>query len=235
MTEVGASGEMGGSARAPRRSRGKLLVLLAIALASVAVLAGATQTWVTLSLVEGAAASSTLEASGQQLNASLSPLAIAALAAALALTIAGPWLRRLLGVLILLLGAGVAAIADAAMRDPWDVASARLAEVTGLAGAAQAGVVASGSTSPIIVLVLIAGVVLAALGLLVLVLGGRWKAAGRKYESTPSGAAVGTAADGPRDRISDWDELSGGLDPTSAGEEDGDEPGGDSPESATTR
>ena len=122
----------------------KLLLLAGIALAGGVALYSAPQVWVSLSLAEGAAAFSQLEVTGQQVNQSLSPVAIAALASALALTIAGKAFRRVLGVLVLLLG-------------------------------------------------------------------GRWKAAGRKYEADSGSARPAT--DEP-DRISDWEALNAGDDPT---------------------
>lgn len=213
--------------------RSKPLLLGGIALAGAAALFAATQVWVALALVPGAAAFEVLEATGQQLNASLSPVALAALASALALTIAGRWLRRVLGVLVALLGAGVVAISAAVLADPGASASGRLAEATGLAGSAQADLVTSVDVLPYIWVAMLAGALLVVLGLLVLLLGGRWKTAGRKYRAAgdagpgapvgPGDAAATAAAGGgrageDRDRISDWDELSGGSDPT-----DGDE------------
>ena len=99
------------------RMRSKLWLLAGVAVSGAVALYGATQVWVTLLLADGAAAFDRLEVTGQQLNQSLSPIALAALAAALALTIAGPAFRRVLGVLVALLGAGVAAIASAALGD----------------------------------------------------------------------------------------------------------------------
>ena len=189
----------------------KLLLLACIALAGGVALYSATQVWVSLSLAEGAAAFSQLEVTGQQVNQSLSPVAIAALASALALTIAGKAFRRVLGVLVLLLGAGIGAIALTVLRDPAAAAAGQLAEATGLAGSAQAELVISVALSPMAVLTLVAGALLVLLGVLVLLLGGRWKTAGRKYEA--DSGSVRPATDEP-DRISDWEALNAGDDPT---------------------
>lgn len=191
--------------------RSKLLLLTGVAIAGGIALYAATQIWVTVSLVVGAAASDTLGVTGQQVNQSLSPVAIAALAAALALTIAGKIFRRILGVLIMLLGAGIAAIAFAVLRSPETAVAGRLAEATGIEGAAQAGMIAGVSTSFVVMLTVLAGVLLIVLGVLVLVFAGRWKAAGRKYESdAPAKARV---SDEP-DRISDWEAQNEGYDPS---------------------
>lgn len=191
--------------------RSKLWLLAAIALAGGMALYSATQVWVSLSLAEGAAAFGRLDVTGQQVNQSLSPVAIAALAAALALTIAGKVFRRILGVLVLLLGAGLAAIAIAVLRDPTAAVAGRLAEATGLAGSAQAGLITSTQMSPLVLLTLVAGALLVLLGVLVLLLGGQWKTAGRKYEADSGSARP--VSDEP-DRISDWEALNAGDDPT---------------------
>lgn len=233
----------------PKRSRSKALLLLGIALAAVVALGGATQVWVTLDLIEGAAAFELLEATGQQLNASLSPIAIAALAAALALTIAGRWLRWVLGALVALLGAGVFAISTGVLRDPWGAATVRLAESTGLAGHAQQDLIVSSATSPFIAIVLTAGAALVLLGAAVVVLSGRWRTGGRRYQA--GSGETRTVRGTQPDRISEWDELSDGHDPTGNDDTDGDvegdfdgdfdgdpdhdEPGLESPEPGSTR
>lgn len=191
--------------------RSKLWLLAGIALAGALALFGATQVWVTLSLAAGAAASETLEVTGQQLNQSLSPVALAALAAAIALTIAGKAFRRVLGVLVLLLGAGIAAIAINVLSDPSAAVASRLAEVTGLEGSVQAGLVTATTVSPLVFVTLAAGVLLALLGLPVLWLGGRWKSAGRKYDADAQRAQ---ARNDEPDRISDWEAQNDGYDPS---------------------
>ena len=199
--------------------RSKLWLLAGIALAGALALYGATQVWVALSLASGAAASERLEVTGQQLNQSLSPIAIAALASALALTIAGPAFRRLLGALVVLLGAGISAIAISVLRDPQSAATGRLAEATGLAGSAQADLVTAVDVSLFAVSTLAAGLALAVLGLLVLLLAGRWRSAGRKYDTD---AARSSSSGGEPDRISDWEAMNDGQDPSGDGEDEGD-------------
>lgn len=191
--------------------RSKLWVLAGIALAGSLALIGATQVWITLSLAAGAAASESLSVTGQQLNQSLSPVALAALATAIALTIAGKVFRRILGVLTVLLGVGIIAITINVLRDPGAAVASRLAEVTGLEGSVQAGLVTAIGVSPMVFVTLIAGVLLAIFGLPVLLLGGRWKTAGRKYESDAPTKRV--ESDEP-DRISDWEAQNDGFDPS---------------------
>lgn len=201
----------------------KLWLLSGIALAGALALYGATQIWVTVDLVPGAAAFAALESTGQQLNQSLSPVAIAALAAALALTIAGPVFRRVLGALVALLGVGILAIAIGVLGDPQGAASGRLAEVTGIAGSSSGSLVSGSETSPLIILTLIAGIALVLLGALVIIFAGKWKASGRKYETSGTSRAAearnrAEAGDGTRrekpDRISDWEAMNDGEDPS---------------------
>lgn len=195
--------------------RSKLWLILGIALAAIGALAAATQPWVVVHLAEGAAVVSRLEVTGQQLNASLSSIAIAALAAALVLSIAGTIFRRVLAVLVVLFGAGIVAISIAVVNDPLASAGGRIAEATGLAGSAQISVVASSETSVFIVVTIVCAAALMLFGVLVLVLGGRWKAAGRKYSARTEGTRSSGEGDGADpDRFSDWDAQNEGRDPS---------------------
>ncbi|GEM_PF-2048439 len=198
----------------------KLWLLAVIALASALALYGATQVWVTLRLADGAAAVDSISVTGQQLNQSLSPVAIAALAAALALTIAGRVLRHLLGALVALLGAGIVAITATVLSDPLAASSGRVAEVTGLAGSSNQALVTGTSIESFVPMTLAAGAALVLLGLLVTVLSGRWKVAGRKYEAAPKTRAT-AGSDAEPDRISDWESMNEGEDPS---EEPGEAP-----------
>nr|WP_243752162.1 Trp biosynthesis-associated membrane protein [Leucobacter weissii] len=187
-------------------------MLLAIALAAALALAAATQPWVVVSFTEGSAAFDWLELTGQQLNPSLSPIALAGLAAALALTIAGPVFRRVLGALVLLLGAGLAALGVFSLIDPRGGVSWSVSEVTGITGDAQYGVIRDVTATSWPSAAVAAGAVIALLGVAVLLLGGRWKAGGRRFRSDERPPAPESGRE--PDRISDWDALSGGDDPT---------------------
>lgn len=195
--------------------RSKLWLILGVAIAAVGALAAATQPWVVIFLTPGSAASEQLQASGQQLNASLSSIALAAVAAALALTIAGAVFRRVLAVLITLFGVGITAIAGSVQADPLAAARGRITEATGLSGDAIAGTVVSIDMSVFIVLTMVCGVVLGVLGLAILAFAGTWKRSGRKYTRTPVGRD--RSPDEAPDRFSDWDAQNDGMDP-SAGE-----------------
>lgn len=209
-----SSSEVPDSAAPVRKRPGsKASLVLLIALAGAAALAAATQGWVEIRLFEGAAAASELTVTGQKLNPSLSPVALAALASALVLTIAGPVFRRALGVLVALLGAGIGVLAVSALSDARGQSRWAVAEATGISGDAQYELVRSVTTTPWPLLAVASGAALVVAGALVIVLGGRWKSAGRKYESSATPAAAG-GVPGEPDRIADWDALSDGDDPT---------------------
>ncbi|MGI8393510.1 Trp biosynthesis-associated membrane protein [Leucobacter sp. W1038] len=193
--------------------RSKLPLLAAVALSSGLALVAATQPWATIVLVEGAAAAGALQVSGQDLNASLSPVAIAALAAALALTIAGKIFRRVLGILVAALGAGAIAVAVGVLADPVGAAAGRIAEITAISGADQLALIQSSALSVWPLVTAIAGGALIVFGVLVVILSGRWGTAGRKYESR-TGADVAERAATEPDRISDWERQSDGEDPS---------------------
>lgn len=199
-----------------RRGRSKAISITVIVLAAAVALAAATQSWLEIGLVEGAAAVSHLSVTGQKLNPSLSPVALAVLAAALVLTIAGPVFRRVLGGLLVLLGAGVAALGFLALTDPHEEPNAAVAEVTGIAGAAQQALIRSAEITAWPAVVAVAGAVVAVAGVAVLLLGGGWRTGGRKYEAQTAryAGAAGATDGGEPDRIAEWDALSDGDDPT---------------------
>lgn len=191
-------------------SRAALVILLA-GLGSLALVV-ASQRWIVLVLSPGAAAVERLDVSGQQLAPALSPLALAALASALALTIAGRVFRRVLGAIVVLLGAGITVVGTSVLGDPAAAAGSSLATVTGLAGEGSRALVVSEEVSAWPLLAAGVGAVLAVAGVLVVVLAGRWPGGGRRFRA--AGAPVPAVDSGPPDRISEWDALSSGTDPS---------------------
>ncbi|MEB4616263.1 Trp biosynthesis-associated membrane protein [Leucobacter sp. M11] len=200
---------------AKRLKRVSLLLLL---VSAGAALFGTTQTWYTLELAEGAASVDEAVLTGQQASAGLSSFGLAALALTVALTIAGPVFRVILGLLAVGFGAGVLSLSLGVMSSPRTAALDVLAELTGLAGEeASYGTVTSIAVTPWPAVTATAGVVLGLIGLLVVVTGHRWPRGGRKYDTSAANSpAVAGAAQEP-DRISDWDQLSGGGDPSADG------------------
>lgn len=190
--------------------RAKPFTLGIIALAGAVALGAGSQPWISFSL-DGA---SDQLPTGHDLNAALSPVAIAVVVAALALSIAGPIFRRVLGLLVTGLGAGIVALAVAVAVDPESAMTARVTELTGLSGHGGLAAVTSATLTPWSWVTVAAGVIAALAGLVVVFTSGRWvTAAGRKYETAST-----KPAEQKSDRISDWDALSVGEDPTDEAE-----------------
>lgn len=188
--------------------RAKLLSLGGIAVAGgVGLMAGA-QPWVSF-MLDGT--HELVPVTGHEINAALSPVAIALVAAALALTIAGPVFRRVLGGLVTLLGAGLVALTAGVIAAPLTAVTSTVTELTGISGTAATAAVVWSQLSVWAWVSVVAGAVAALIGLLIVLFGGRWATGGRKYDT---GAAAKKRADGGTDRISDWDALSDGDDPT---------------------
>lgn len=196
--------------------KSKPLLLLGVAAAGGLVLFAGSQTWVSFMLAGSHAAEAV---TGHSINAALSPIAIAIVAAALTLTIAGKAFRRVLGGIVALLGVGAAVLAGSALASPLAAVGGRITELTGIAGGADANDVVWHQVSPWAWAVAGAGIGAALLGAVVAVVSGGWGMAGRKYEAAAAGQADrrgrdDTGADPSADRISDWDALSEGDDPS---------------------
>lgn len=202
----------------PETKRGTLTskgaLIGAIVLAGGAALLASVQVWLAVALLPGVATVEELQVTGQQMSPALTLIALAALAAALVLTLAGRGFRRVIAVLIVGLGAGLAYAGFRAISAPLDGASGQLESVSGISGEAQAGLVSSLDLSAWPAVTVAVGVILAVAGVLVLVFGSRWKQGGRKYESSGEAKRARAAGTATGDRISDWEALSDGEDPT---------------------
>lgn len=192
-----------------------------ILIGAVAILAGlgliaSMQPWVHLEFIVGSAAVEGLTITGQKLSPALTLIALASFAAALVLMIAGKVFRRIIGVLIVGLGAGFASLAFGTMSSPLSGARGQIGDATGISGEAQEALVSVLEVTIWPTVTLVVGVMLALGGLFVVVLSGRWKSAGRKYDSgSARDGRSGQSTSAPQgDRISDWDALSDGDDPT---------------------
>lgn len=186
----------------------KRLAVITFLLAGVLALAASTQPWVRVELEQVATSQSELVATGKDADASLTPIALAILALGIALTIAGKAFRYVLAVIAVLLGAGLIWSGIAGISDPITGASAQLSELTGLTGGAQFDAVAGSTITPWPYVTIVGGALTIIAGLIVLLKGGSWKTGGRKYETD--------RADAPAepDRVSDWDMLTKGEDPS---------------------
>jgi uncharacterized membrane protein (TIGR02234 family) len=178
----------------PGRRRFAGLALLGVVV-GVALLAWS-QPWFVLTLdVEHVAR-------GDVASPALPPLALATLAAGAALALAGAVFRRILAVLIALLGVCVLAVSILSLSDPVAASMTVVSDATGIVGEGAADLVQAVAVTGWPWVAVGAGIaqILVALG--ILVSAGSWPAQSRRYSSSR------VAAGEP------WDALSDGADPT---------------------
>lgn len=192
--------------------RARSLSVVGMLLAGALGVISSTQTWIDVTLADGA--QQTLAVPGSDAVPVLTPLSLAALALGAALSIVGPVLRYVLGVIAVAI-AGVVGVATAQvlLTLPVSATAATVTEATGISGTdAIADLVASMALTPWPAVTLLAELVLAAAAVFTLVTARRWRgSAGRKYR-TATDVPANTSR--PHDAIDSWDDLSRGDDPT---------------------
>lgn len=190
--------------------RARLLSVMGILAGGLFGLISSTQTWLDATINEGAAEA--IHVPGADTLPLLAPLSLAAIAAAITLSIAGLAFRYVLGALAVVIGSAllvlnVRLITGASAQD---VASA-VTEATGIAGeSAIADMVTELAITPWVMVTVVAWVLVVGGGLLTLMTARSWSASGKKYRVTPSTPPH----TGPLDKIDSWDDLSRGDDPT---------------------
>lgn len=198
-----------------RRIKPALIVVLL--LASGLALAAWTQVWVHAEVMQGGSTHRQLEVTGSTASPALTALALAGLALAGALTIAGVVIRVVLGLLQVLLGLSVFLAGFAAVGNPAAASAAAVTAATGVAGtkSIQVGVI-DAVTTPWPYVVLAAAVIMVGAGIAILVTARRWPGPTTRYQAArfePTGSAE-PASDDAGDAVDDWDDLSRGQDPT---------------------
>lgn len=192
--------------------RPRSLAVVTMLLAGAIGVIGSTQTWIDVTLDDGA--QQTLAVPGSDALPILTPLSLAALALGAALSIAGPIVRYVFGAIGLaiavLLGFGAAQIVFAT---PVSATAATVTDATGISGVDAVGDLVAGlSLTPWPAVTLVAQILLAAAAVFTLVTARRWGSnAGRKYRTTGDSAGESSR---PHDAIDSWDDLSRGDDPT---------------------
>jgi hypothetical protein len=195
--------------------RARLISVLTILLAGVVILIGSTQTWLSVVLADGAAEA--LPVPGASAVPVLAPLSLAGLALGAALSIVGPGLRYVFGVIGLAIGVLLAVwVAPIVFAAPVSAVVSTVTPATGIAGVEGVeALVASITPTPWPAVTLAATVLLIAAAIFTLTTARRWtRGAGRKYTTAEATAAAGPAASRPHDAIDSWDDLSRGDDPT---------------------
>ncbi|WP_130177430.1 Trp biosynthesis-associated membrane protein [Cryobacterium sp. SO1] len=200
---------------APRRIK-PILILAVIAASGLALLAW-TQVWATVRLSADGTSQQVLDVTGSIAAPGLTALALAGLALAGALTIAGVVIRIVLGILEMLLGVSVILSAALALADPVGASVAAVTAATGIAGTdSTRAAVQSAAVTFWPFLALVAGILMLVVGLVVCVSARRWPGPTTRYESTRftpvTDAATGQTR--PHDAVDDWDGLTRGDDPT---------------------
>ncbi len=177
-----------------------------------------TQSWFGVTLVADEPGATDVVVGGDVAAGGLAALGLAGLALVGALSIAGPVIRGVLGVLEVLLGATVTLSAILALLSPLVAAGPAITTATAVAGRQSLDELVAGITPtawPAVTVVL--GVSTMVVGVLVVATGRRWPGPSRRYRSTrlesEDVAARGRPAS-ERDASSDWDALSDGSDPT---------------------
>ncbi len=202
-------------------ARARLLAVLATLVAGAVGIISSTQTWLAVTLADGA--DHDLLVPGATAIPVLAPLSLATLALGLALAIAGRVLRYVFGALALAIGATLLLLT-------WQVAASPTAshvagtvtEATGIAGLESiAALVASVAVTPWPYVTLVAWIVLCGAGVFTLATAHAWRGAGRRYRTATEADASRGATSRPHDAVrggavDDWDDLSRGTDPTAA-------------------
>lgn len=189
--------------------RGRMIGVSGFLLGGAIGIISSTQTWL---IVQRADAGAEILVPGASALPLLAPLSLAVLALGAALSITGPVLRLIFGVLAVAVAAllGWSSV-QLLSGDTMGAVAATVTETTGLAGdTALHDVVASITPSAWPVIALVGWVVLLCAALVVIVTGRRWKSGGRRYRTD----AAPHESSGPVDAVDSWDDLSRGTDPT---------------------
>ncbi|GAB4068064.1 Trp biosynthesis-associated membrane protein [Angustibacter speluncae] len=186
---------------------GKGPVVVALVVLAVVLLAASSRTWVSAQadlLTGGAVAGrQVVMASGSAVAPAAGALGLVVLAAAGLLLLARPVVRVVAGALVVLAGLAAAVVAAGVLLDPTAAVLPSVAEASGLTpGSVTADDVASVRLTGWPVVAVVAAVLAALVGVVVLAAGRRWGTA-RRFERDPAPT-----------RGDDWDALSRGDDPT---------------------
>jgi uncharacterized membrane protein (TIGR02234 family) len=199
-------------------ARLKLVSLALVGVLAALVLLAWSQVWFSVTVVDGDSEGH-YEVAGDMVAGALPPLALASFALVLALAIAGPVFRVVLGALEALLGVTVIVVTSYVLSDPVAAFAGDVAERTGDAGIEHLReLVTDVGTTAWPVLAIVAGALMAVLGVAIAVTGHRWPRSGRKYSRSRLEPAAGATP------VDEWDALSEGDDPTGAGAADEAEP-----------
>ncbi|RFA21287.1 Trp biosynthesis-associated membrane protein [Subtercola boreus] len=192
----------GAELRASRTRRLKSLTILAVIVWSALVFLSWSQPWFTLHAQGRAGDTVSVTVQGAVAAPALSALALAGLALSAALAIAGRFIRIVLGVLELVLGVSITFSAVAALADPVGAGQSAITTATGVAGTSSISQIATAAGAELWpFLAIVAGVLMALTGILIVLSIARWPESGRKYQPVTYAAADGRTSGDPADLV----------------------------------
>ncbi|MEF2979184.1 Trp biosynthesis-associated membrane protein [Subtercola sp. YIM 133946] len=192
---------------ASQARRLKSMTIFAVVIWSALVFLAWSQPWFTLTAQGRAGDSISVTVQGAVAAPALSALALAGLALAAALAIAGIVVRLVLGILEFVLGASILASAVGALANPVLAGQSAVTTATGVAGSSSIQSIATSAGSSLWpFLAIVAGALMALTGILIVVTLKRWPVSGRKYQPVQFAAEDGRVAGNPVDLIDSGDE-----------------------------
>lgn len=204
----------------------KSYALLASLVFSALILIGWSQTWFVLDVSIPTENPDGLDISGQVAAPGLSAFGLAGFAVTAALALSSVLIRRILGVLLVLIGLVVVTICVSSWRDPVSASASQLTSLSAISdletlrtfvndtvATAWPGVTAISATF------------LALVGIVIFFTAGKWSTGSRKFDRShqssdqsttqrTSSASQSINADISSENIDSWDSLSNGTDPT---------------------
>lgn len=183
-----------GGIRAPHRLTRRGIVVLGIVLVALLAFGSTTQTWLNVRLPQDAVQTPDLAIAGSDAAVPVTAFALVALAAALAVSIAGRVARWIIAVILVLAGVGIIVSSAGVALDPRGAAEPAIGTAIGVSG--SSGASASATALPWVAVV--AGVLLAAAAAWVVLAGRTW-GVNRRYDAgaarVPRPAAGGMVRD----------------------------------------
>ena len=183
--------------------RGFVVVLVSCALAAAIVLIAAGRVWGRAQLTTVTASIDRVSVTGHGAEPALPALGIALLVLTAGVIAARGWLRRIVGCVVVSVGAAVVALAVASRSD--------VADELGRRAFAVAHTSLPPRTSGWAVITAVAGAVAVCCGALTVAVGARWPGLGARYDAAGARTVQPSSSS---TAMSEWDALDRGEDPT---------------------
>lgn len=204
----------------------KTYSLIASFVFSALVLIGWSQPWFLLTVTFPTANPDGLEVSGQVAAPSLSAFGLAGFAVTAALALSSILIRRILGVLLVLIGLAVVSVSVSAWTDPVLSSASQLTSLSAISDLETLKTFVISTTATVWPgLAAVAGILLMPVGIVVFFTAGKWGTGSRKFDRVTqstrepslhgaSSVTNATNVDTSSENIDAWDSLSHGTDPT---------------------